>query len=170
MNLKNSLFLFFEAIKLFELLGGAPVIARLPAFRKTAVYIEAASTVIQHMFNALAGMDRSKEIKPDPECVEKNKLLILRIILELEEILTDPQYPAAVREISIDILMKNLMHMDGGLPRGWSWRFTEERGLYKILHIATQIPEQCQYPVSAETRQHVAIFLTRLYDDMVRPL
>lgn len=20
------------------------------------------------------------------------------------------------------------MHMDGGLPRGWSWRFTEDRG------------------------------------------
>lgn len=35
------------------------------------------------------------------------------------------------------------------------------------MHIACQIPELCDYPVTAETRQHVAIFLARLYDDMV---
>lgn len=60
-----------------------------------------------------------------------------------------------------------------------------------MLHVATQIPEQCDYPgynclcinpyyhcaytfnsylcisVSIKTRQHVAIFLAKLYDDMV---
>jgi hypothetical protein len=36
-----------------------------------------------------------------------------------------------------------------------------------MLHVATQLPELCDYPVSVETRQHVAIFLTRLHDDMV---
>jgi hypothetical protein len=40
-------------------------------------------------------------------------------------------------------------------------------GLLKLLHVATQIPEQCEYPVSADTRQHNAICLARLYDDMV---
>lgn len=40
-------------------------------------------------------------------------------------------------------------------------------GLFKVLHIACQIPEQSDYSVSIETRQHVSIFLTRLYDDMV---
>uniref|UniRef100_A0A915DSP8 UNC-45/Cro1/She4 central domain-containing protein n=1 Tax=Ditylenchus dipsaci TaxID=166011 RepID=A0A915DSP8_9BILA len=112
-------------------------------------------------------MDRSKEIKPDLDVVEKNKLIIVRLILELEEIITDKQYSAVVREASLDLLLKNLMHMDGGLPRGWSWRFVEDRGLFKLLHIASQIPEQCEYPVTADTRQHTAIFLTRLYDDMV---
>jgi hypothetical protein len=73
-------------------------------------------------------MDRSKEIKPDLDVVERNKLLIVRLILELEEIITHPDYSAAVREASLDFLLKNLMHMDGGLPRGWSWRFTEDRG------------------------------------------
>uniref|UniRef100_A0A915N0C4 UNC-45/Cro1/She4 central domain-containing protein n=1 Tax=Meloidogyne javanica TaxID=6303 RepID=A0A915N0C4_MELJA len=150
-----------------ELLGGAQVFTRLIAARKPLVFVEAASTVIQHVFNGLAAMDRSKEIKPCAETVEKNKLPILRIILELEEMLTDPKFDVFVRECVIDLLMKNLMHMDGGLPRGWSWRFIEGRGLYKILHLATQVPELCDYPVSAETRQHVAIFLTRLYDDMV---
>ena len=33
-----------------------------------------------------------------------------------------------VRETVIDIFVKNLMHMDGGIPRGWSWRFVDERG------------------------------------------
>jgi len=144
-----------------------PKLARLPALRKLAPNVEAASTIIQRAFNALSGMDRAKEIKPDPELCETNKILILRLILELEEILTDKQYSAAVREISLDILLRNLMHMDGGLPRGWSWRFVEERGLLKVLHMAYQIPEQCDYPVTAETRQHVAIFLASLYDDMV---
>jgi hypothetical protein len=40
-------------------------------------------------------------------------------------------------------------------------------GLLKLLHVATQIPEQYDYPVSAETRQHMAICLSRLNDDMV---
>uniref|UniRef100_A0A914ZCE2 UNC-45/Cro1/She4 central domain-containing protein n=1 Tax=Panagrolaimus superbus TaxID=310955 RepID=A0A914ZCE2_9BILA len=57
--------------------------------------------------------------------------------------------------------------MDGGIPRGWSWKFTEDRGLLKLLHVASQVPELCDYPVSAETRQHVAICLARLSDDMV---
>nr|CAD2137208.1 unnamed protein product [Meloidogyne enterolobii] len=156
-----------RAIQTMELLGGPQILTRLIAARKPLVFVEAASTVIQHVFNGLAAMDRSKEIKPCAETVEKNKLPILRIILELEEMLTDPKFDVFVRECVIDLLMKNLMHMDGGLPRGWSWRFIEGRGLYKMLHLATQVPELCDYPVSAETRQHVAIFLTRLYDDMV---
>ena len=40
-------------------------------------------------------------------------------------------------------------------------------GLLALLDVSSQIPEQCDYPVSAETRQHLAICLTRLYDDMV---
>lgn len=75
--------------------------------------------MIQRAFNGLAAMDQSKEIKPDGEVVERNKIPILRLILELEEVLTDPQYSAPFREICIDLLLKNLMHMNGGLPRGW---------------------------------------------------
>ncbi|KAI1716556.1 myosin-binding striated muscle assembly central domain-containing protein [Ditylenchus destructor] len=144
-----------------------PVLTRLTAERNTSQFIEAASALLQRVINGLAAMDRNKEIKPDNEVVEKNKIPIIRIILEIEEIITDKQYSATVREISLDFLLKNLMHMDGGLPRGWSWRFVEDRGLFKVLHIACQIPELCDYPVTAETRQHVAIFLARLYDDMV---
>jgi hypothetical protein len=33
----------------------------------------------------------SQEIKPDAEVVERNKLTIVRLVLELEEVLTDPQ-------------------------------------------------------------------------------
>ncbi|KAH7728119.1 UNC-4 protein5 protein [Aphelenchoides avenae] len=163
-----------RAVKLIELLGknlpdrnGCPIVARLTALRPSQEYIDAASVVIQRMFNALAAMDRSKNIKPDPQVADANKVLIVRLILELEEIITDAQYSAPVREATIDIFVKYLMHMDGGLPRGWSWRFTEDRGLLKLLHISSQIPELSDYPVSAETRQHVAICLARLYDDMV---
>ncbi len=53
---------------------------------------------------------------------------IIRLILELEEMLTDPSIGSSVRETVLDLLLKNLMHMDGGLPRGWSWRFVEDRG------------------------------------------
>uniref|UniRef100_A0AC34R7E1 UNC-45/Cro1/She4 central domain-containing protein n=1 Tax=Panagrolaimus sp. JU765 TaxID=591449 RepID=A0AC34R7E1_9BILA len=145
-----------------------PDIARLLAIRPSSKpMIDAAFTIIQRIFNALAAMDRSKEIKPDPEVAEKNKIPIIKLILELEEMMTDPKYNAVIRESIVDLFCKNLMHMDGGLPRGWSWRFTEDRGLLKLLHLASQIPEVCDYPVSAETRQHVAICLARLYDDMV---
>nr|CAD2167194.1 unnamed protein product [Meloidogyne enterolobii] len=102
-----------RAIQTMELLGGPQILTRLIAARKPLVFVEAASTVIQHVFNGLAAMDRSKEIKPCAETVEKNKLPILRIILELEEMLTDPKFDVFVRECVIDLLMKNLMHMDG---------------------------------------------------------
>lgn len=104
--------------------------ARLTVLRTSQEYIDAASVVIQRMFNALAAMDRSKNIKPDPQVTDANKVLIVRLILELEEIITDAQYSAPVREATIDIFVKYLMHMDGGLPRGWSWRFTEDRGMH----------------------------------------
>lgn len=144
-----------------------PVLARIAALRDSKDYIDACQILVERLFNALAAMDRSKKIKPDPEIAEQNKLHIIKLILELEEIITDPQYAAPVREMVVDLFLKNLMHMDGGLPRGWSWKFTEDRGLLKLLHMATQIPEQCDYPVSAETRQHVALCLARLWDDMV---
>ncbi|KAL3103383.1 hypothetical protein niasHS_002569 [Heterodera schachtii] len=155
-----------RSVQMMELLS-VQTLARLPSLRPSIANAEAASAVIQRVFNGLAAMDLSKEIKPDSEVVERNKVAILRLILELEEILTDPQYSATAREISIDLLLKNLMHMSGGLPRGWSWRFVEDRGLFKMLHIATQLPEQCDYPVTSETRQHVSVFLAQLYDDMI---
>ncbi|VDO33014.1 unnamed protein product [Brugia timori] len=130
-------------------------------------YLDACGIIIQRLFNALAKMNQEKEIKPDPEICEANKIYIVRLILELEEMLTDVNVAAPPRDTTIDLLLKNLMHMDGGLPRGWSWRFVEDRGLLKLMHVSTQIPEQCEYPVTAETRQHLAVCLTRLYDDMV---
>ncbi|KAI6191741.1 Protein unc-45-like protein B [Aphelenchoides bicaudatus] len=155
-----------RAVKLIDLIG-IPLLARIPAIRQTKPFVDASQIVIQRVFNALAAMDRSKDIKPDPEVAEENKMSIISLILELEEIITDPQYSAIVREAIIDLFTKNLMHMDGGLPRGWSWRFTEDRGLLKLLHISSQIPEQCDYEVTAETRQHLALCLARLWDDMV---
>jgi hypothetical protein len=35
------------------------------------------------------------------------------------------------------------------------------------LHVSSQIPEQCDYEVTAETQQHLAVCLARLWDDMV---
>jgi uncharacterized protein (DUF849 family) len=114
---------------LIELIG-LPLLARIPAIRQTKPFVDATQIVIQRVFNALAAMDRSKDIKPDPEVAEQNKMHIINLILELEEMITDPQYSAIVRESIIDLFTKNLMHMDGGLPRGWSWRFVEDRGKF----------------------------------------
>lgn len=58
----------------------------------------------------------------------ENKIQIIRLILELEDMLTDVKVNARVREVVIDLMSKNLMHMDGGLPRGWSYKFVEDRG------------------------------------------
>ncbi|VDM62304.1 unnamed protein product [Angiostrongylus costaricensis] len=142
-------------------------VCRLMCARDSKEYVDAAGLLVQREFNALAGMDRAKEIKPDLEVAEANKLWIIRVILELQEMLTDKDVTAIVREMVIDLLLKNLMHMDGGIPRGWSWKFVEDQGLLSLLDVASQIPEQCDYPVSHETRQHVAICLQRLDEDMV---
>ncbi|GMR33986.1 hypothetical protein PMAYCL1PPCAC_04181 [Pristionchus mayeri] len=162
-----------RAMKLLSMLNkddGAKSVqaaVRLMCARPAKEYVDAISLVIQRFFNATCRMDRSKEIKPDPEVAEANKLWIIRLILELQSMLTDKNVTAIVREAAIDLFVKNLMHMDGGIPRGWSWRFVSERGLLALLDVSAQSPEQCDYPVSAETRQHLAICLTRLHDDMV---
>ncbi|KJH40865.1 tetratricopeptide repeat protein [Dictyocaulus viviparus] len=142
-------------------------VCRIMCSRDSKDYVDAAGLLVQREFNALAKMDRGKDIKPDPEVAEANKLWIIRVILELQDMLTDKSVTTFVREMVIDILLKNLMHMDGGLPRGWSWKFVENQGLLSLLDVSSQIPEQCEYPVSHQTRQHVAICLQRLDEDMV---
>ncbi|KAK5964585.1 Protein unc-45 B [Trichostrongylus colubriformis] len=142
-------------------------VCRIVCARDAKDYVDAAGLILQRIFNALVKMDRTKEIKPDPEVAEANKLWIIRVILELQSMLKDKSVTAIGREMVIDLLVKNLMHMDGGIPRGWSWKFVEDQGLLCLLDVASQIPEQCDYPVSHETRQHVAICLQRLDDDMV---
>ncbi|MFH4983925.1 hypothetical protein AB6A40_010634 [Gnathostoma spinigerum] len=146
---------------------GFPKITRLLIARSNVQFLDACSIILQRIFNALAKMDRTKDIKPDPEVSEANKMPIIKFLLELEDMLTDATVQYQPRETVIDLLSRNLMHMDGGLPRGWSWRFMEDRGLLKLFLLSSQIPEQCTIPVSAETRQHLAICLCRLYDDCV---
>ncbi|KAK6741990.1 hypothetical protein RB195_009704 [Necator americanus] len=159
--------LYFLSMHDNDGLRSARYVCRLMCVRDAKEYVDAAGLIVQRIFNALVKMDRTKEVKPDPEVAEANKLWIIRVILELQEMLTDKSVTAIVREMVIDILLKNLMHMDGGIPRGWSWKFTEETGLLALLDVSSQIPEQCDYPVSHETRQHVAICLQRLDEDMV---
>lgn len=142
-------------------------VCRLMCKKAEKEYVDAAGLIVQRVFNAMAKMDRLKEMKPDPEVAEANKLWIIRVLLEIQEMLQDPNVGVLARETAIDLLLKNLMHMDGGIPRGWSWKFVEDRGLLALLDVASQIPEQCDYPVSSETRQHVAICLQRLEEDMV---
>lgn len=128
---------------------------------------EAASLVVERLFGALSGMDKKKGIKGDPEKSEKNKMAIVKLIIEVEDMVVDPEVGVGARHASIDLLSKTLMHMDKGLPRGFSWRFTEERGLWVLLETACNIPEQSRIPVTHETRQHLAVCLHRLYEDMV---
>ncbi|RCN35472.1 tetratricopeptide repeat protein [Ancylostoma caninum] len=159
--------LYFLSMHDTDGLRSARRVCRLMCARDAKEYVDASGLIVQRIFNALVKMDRTKDIKPDPEVAEANKLWIIRVILELQSMLTDKTVTAIVREMVIDILLKNLMHMDGGIPRGWSWKFTEESGLLALLDVSSQIPEQCDYPVSHETRQHVAICLQRLDEDMV---
>ncbi|CAO4368299.1 unnamed protein product [Caenorhabditis nigoni] len=127
------------------------------------------------VFNAMAKMDRQKEMKPDPEVAEANKLWIvlvlleriIRVYLQLQEMLQDPKVGVFQTETLIDLFVEKPMHMDGGIPCGWSWKYVDERGLLVLLDVASQIPEQCDYPVSAETRQHVVICLQKFEEDMV---
>lgn len=120
---------------------------------------DAASFFVQRILNALSGMDRKEEKKPDADlcqsmqknfanvffsfyslfekmmpknCLE-NRIELIRIGFELKSMLTNPKVCAIGRNNAIDMLSKNLMHMDGGLPRGWSWQFIEEDGLLKFF-------------------------------------
>lgn len=67
----------------------------------------------------------------------------MRVLLELQEMLTDRSVSVIVRETVIDLLLKNLMHMDGGIPRGWSWKFTSERGVFLHFFMILGIAKYC---------------------------
>ncbi|KAJ1354640.1 hypothetical protein KIN20_011633, partial [Parelaphostrongylus tenuis] len=45
-------------------------VCRLMCPKDSKDYVDAAGLLVQRVFNALAGMDRAKEIKPDPEVAE----------------------------------------------------------------------------------------------------
>jgi hypothetical protein len=49
---------------------GMPALTRLLCRRDWPAFRDAAGFLIQKVFNALANMDRSKEIKPDPDVAE----------------------------------------------------------------------------------------------------
>lgn len=62
-------FLFLKAMYLMESLG-VRRICRLMEKYAYLEYIDACGIIIQRLFNALARMNREKEIKPDPEICE----------------------------------------------------------------------------------------------------
>ncbi len=70
-------------------------------------------------------------------------MILVHLIMELEDMLVDPTVNAHAREAVIDLLLKNLMHMDKGLPRGWSWTFVENgfinRGTFQKKDCTTQV-------------------------------
>lgn len=49
---------------------GMPKLTRLLTLREDKTYIDATGVILQRVFNALAKMDRQKELKPDPEVAE----------------------------------------------------------------------------------------------------
>lgn len=57
-----------------------------------------------------------------------NKIVMVDLVFELKRMLVDPKVFPVARDNAIDTILKNLMHMDCGLPRGWSWRFVENDG------------------------------------------
>ena len=56
--------------------------------------------------------------------------MLVRLIFVLKRALVDPNVRAIARNNAIDLLLKNLCHMDGGLPRGWSWEFNANDGKF----------------------------------------
>jgi len=123
--------------------------------RENETIANAASLLIQRCLDALSGMDRKEKKKPDEEMCEssftthsyflythqyllhvENKLVLINLVFELKRMLTDPRCGATGRDHAIDLILKNLMHMDGGLPRGWSWQFVENDGLERLLKVS----------------------------------
>ncbi|XGW02376.1 hypothetical protein V3C99_014424 [Haemonchus contortus] len=158
--------LFFLSMHDDDGFRSARRVCRLMCARDAKEYVDVAGLIIQRVFNALVKMDRTNDIKPDPKVAEANKLWIVRVIVELEYMLKDKTVAAIAREMVIDVLLRNLMHMDYGIPKEWSWKFVEGQGMISLLDVASQIPELCDYPVTHETQHHVAICLQRLQERM----
>lgn len=50
-------------------------VCRLMCGKDAKEYVDASGLIMQRMFNALVKMDRSKDIKPDPEVAEGSVVL-----------------------------------------------------------------------------------------------
>ncbi|KFD55832.1 hypothetical protein M513_03271 [Trichuris suis] len=128
---------------------------------------KAAIFLLQRCFNVLMRDCANDDAKVDEELVERNKLLLVDLIFELKRLLTDRSVGAEARNGSITLLSKNLIHLNNGLPRGWSWKFVENDGLERLLDVSCSSPQLMTLPVDANTRDNVALCLARLYDDML---
>lgn len=56
---------------------GIPRLVRLIEQHSSSKYLYACGVLLQHVFNALAAMDRQKEIKPDLEISESLPIIFL---------------------------------------------------------------------------------------------
>uniref|UniRef100_A0A5S6R3A2 TPR_REGION domain-containing protein n=1 Tax=Trichuris muris TaxID=70415 RepID=A0A5S6R3A2_TRIMR len=127
----------------------------------------AAVGLLQRCFNVLMRDCPNEEANVVEELVERNKLPLVDLIFELKRLLTDASIGADARNGAIGLLSKNLIHLNNGLPRGWSWQFVENDGLERLLEVSCSSPQLTTLPVDSATRDCVALCLARLYDDML---
>ncbi|CDW54075.1 UNC45 protein [Trichuris trichiura] len=128
---------------------------------------KAAILLLQRCFNVLMRGCPNDDVKVNEELVETNKLLLVDLIFELKRLLIERSIGANARNGSISLLSKNLIHLNNGLPRGWSWKFVENDGLERLLEVSCSNPRLMTLPVDDNTRDNVALCLARLYDDML---
>ena len=69
-------------MKLYAKLGAAQF-TRLLTLQDSTTFVEACCGIQQRLFNAIAKMDRQKEIKPDPEICESLCLLLFCVFFSL---------------------------------------------------------------------------------------
>jgi hypothetical protein len=77
---------FLQSMKFMQLIG-IPEICRLLCARPWQQYLDASGLIVQRLFNALAKMNRTKEIKPDPDVAEgaADRRLLRSNLLSLQQ-------------------------------------------------------------------------------------
>ncbi|XP_022088916.1 protein unc-45 homolog B-like [Acanthaster planci] len=116
-------------------------------------------TAIQAMIEEDSKQPRKAKEALVPDLTTEFKSLLMFLL----GLLTDKNVSGYGRDAVIDIIMKFVPKETG---TGRALTFMTNGGLMKLLTVAGQVPELKRLPITANTRMHAAVALSKLYDEM----
>jgi protein unc-45 len=119
-------------------------------------------------YEAKRAADPAARMRPFPFCVEKIDAdaieMIDTMLAPVIQLLGSNKLSGFGRDNMLELLIKFVTRKDG---IGWSKKFIEAGGIQQLLTIAGTIAEHKTISVTQNSRMHVSLCLSKIYDDLV---
>lgn len=119
-------------------------------------------------YEAKRKADPAAKMRPFPFCWDKIESsaieLVDTLLPHIIQMLGSCKVSVYGRDNIMELLIKFVTRKDG---IGWSKKFIEAQGVQQLLTVAGTIPEHKTISVSANSRMHVSLCLSKIYEDLI---